>query len=399
MPTFHPVILACAMLTSIAVEALGQVVETQDAQSQDAQTLETENVAVDRLLSDLGSSAFSTRQKAAKDILLLDASAVSLLESHLKIAGAGVATQLRVLIPQLRKKLFDDRLDALIANPEPAGAQGMPEWNRFSMIVGDDSDALPVYLQLVQSERDLFAAGMFSASDFTSRLESCSVTLAAQCNGEFDKDFPVANCAALMLAASNPEFRLKGATSTNISTALSDQRFSQLLENGVHARILKAIASAWIERSGIAVDRPLLFAIEHKLPAGRNLAVQVLSKATQNQSTYYALLCLGALEQKNDLATIEQLMTSDKMLWPSRGQSVQELLKDRQLESSYSVQTRDVAMAVAIHLRDRNPREFGMNTEPSKLHLFAVESMGFNNDAERQIALDKYRTEFETARD
>jgi len=103
------------------------------------------------------------------------------------------------------------------------------------------------------------------------------------------------------------------------------------------------------------------------------------------------------LQQTDTLPVIEQVMNDDaatRPIWPPRGKSVEELSPGRDIKSTYSAQVRDVALAVAIHLRGRRPQEFGIEVTTSEPQLFAFSSMGFNDDADRNNAISKYRAAF-----
>ena len=397
MPRRHFHILSALILAAMTVSG-----HAQDLAGKAEQSIDKPDERIEKLLADLGSPVFSVRQKAALQVMELSATDVGSLESHLDSATASVATQLKVLIPRLRRRLFDEQLEKL-SKDDLSEAEAvkivstLPEWNRYAAMAGDEADSMVVYHELLIAERDLFSARMFSAEDFATRLETRSAALSALCDGQADEPFPVASFAALMLLGSDPELHLQGTTSTSISGALDDPRFGQLIEKGVHAQTLKAITEAWIERPDIAVDRPLLFAIQHQLPAGRRVALRTLARSTWNQRTYYALLCLGTLQHKEDLPLVESLLSNQKTLWPPRGQFVRELLPDREIDSTFSVQTRDVALAVAIHLRGESPQKFGIEAVPSDMHLFTIESMGFSNDEQREAALAKYRAHFTAA--
>lgn len=396
---FH--ILSALTLAAMTVSVQAQNVEQNVARST-ALAADTSDERVEKILADLGSSTFSVRQKAALQVLELSVADVRLLESRMESAPAAVATQLKVLIPRLRRRLFDERLELLskdeLSDAEAAHiASTLPEWNRYSAMAVGETDSVVVYRELLTAERDLFSARLFSADDFAERLEARSAALLALCDGKADKPFPIASFAALMLLGSDPDLHLKGTTSANISAALDDPRFGQLIEKGVHAQTLKAITEAWIERPDIAVDRPLLFAMQHQLPAGHRVALKTLDRSARNQRTYYALLCLGTLQQKEDLPLVESLLSNQKTLWPPRGQLVREVLPDREIDSTFSVQTRDVALAVAIHLRGEKPQDFGIAVVASDVHLFTIESMGFSNDEQREAALAKYRARFAVA--
>ena len=390
--------LAAFAATSVAQNDELGAERTARASVDDAlQEPEALQKAVDGLVTDLASPAFPKRQKAVTQLLQLDAPAVALLETKLETATEPVAVQLRQVIPKLRKRLFDDRVAALEKDQKLSDLSGMPDWDRFVKVTGNAEAAMPVYVEMLKTERALFADRMFSSSELSDHLEERSTLLRAACNGEQEEEFPVASAAALMLIASDENVVLRRATSTNISESLQDSRFGKLITDGFHAGTIRALTSEWLKRPGIAADRPLLLSIEYQLSVGREIALRTLERHVYNQSAAYSLLCLGALKQTDSLSAVEQVLndeTASRPIWPPRGKTAGDLISGREIESTYSVQARDVALAVAIHLRGRRPNEFGMDVMSSELHLFTFDSMGFNNDDDRNAAMSKYRAAF-----
>ena len=404
MPAGNFSVLTFAMLAAFAVTAVAQDVESgaertvpglvpSAMQEPDAALQDS----VGRLVSDLSAPMFAKRQKATAQLLQLEAPAVALLEVKLETATEPVAVQLRQVIPKLRKRLFDDRVAALESDQKLTDLTGMPDWDRFVRITGNAEAALPVYLEMLRTERALFADRMFSSSELSEHLEERTKVLRAACNGELEEEFPVASAAALMLIASDENVILRRATSTNISESLQDSRFGKLITDGFHADTLRALTSEWLKRPGIAADRPLLLSIEFKLPVGREVALRTIERRVYNQSAAYSLLCLGALQQTDSLSVVEQVLNDEmasRPVWPPRGETADDLISGRKIESTYSVQARDVALAVAIHLRGRRPKEFGIHVMSSEVNLFTFDSMGFNNDNDRNAAISKYRAAF-----
>jgi hypothetical protein len=403
MPAGNFILLSFAMLAAFAATAVaqdGELGAERTVKAPVGDALQEPNAlqkTVDGLVTDLASPAFPKRQKAVTRLLQLDAPAVALLETKLETATEPVAVQLRQVIPKLRKRLFDDRVAALERDQKPSDLTGMPDWDRFVKVTGNAEAAMPVYLEMLKTERSLFADRMFSSSELSDRLEERSTVLRAACNGELEEEFPVASAAALMLIASDENVVLRRATSTNISESLQDSRFGKLISDGFHAGTIRALTSEWLKRPGIAADRPLLLSIEYQLSVGREIALRTLDRHVYNQSAAYSLLCLGALQQTDSLPAVEQVLndeTASRPIWPPRGKTAGDLISGREIESTYSVQARDVALAVAIHLRGRRPNEFGMDVMSSELHLFTFDSMGFNNDDDRNAAITKYRAAF-----
>jgi len=198
-----------------------------------------------------------------------------------------------------------------------------------------------------------------------------------------------------MLLGSEPETRLRRATSTNISSALDDQRFSQLITDGVHAKTLRAIAEVWISRAGqpgVAAERPLLFSMQHKLPAGRTVAIRIIESKSSRPDMIYSLLCLASLNSTDDLPLIESLFDNQTVLWPQRGQIVQNQNPGAPpFDTNYNVQTRDVALTAAAHLRRISPSAVGMKVRESDLTVFAIDSIGFTREEARTKAIAEYK--------
>ena len=379
--TMAPVVLSQSNDSDVKAAASNAVAETESA--------------VKALIEKLSSTRFADRQQASKDLLNVQPEGVQFIEAAAASSTEETQQRLRMILPQLRKRLFDDQLDAFLANPSVDIAERLPQWSRFEQLAGHDADALAIFGQLLSAERRLFAARLFAPNELSAVLETRSAEIAKECNGLLDEEFPIASVASVMLLGSESETRLRRATSTNISSALDDQRFSQLITDGVHAKTLRAIAEVWISRAGqpgVAAERPLLFSMQHKLPAGRTAAIRIIESKSSRPDMIYSLLCLASLNSTDDLPLIESLFENKTVLWPQRGQVV----KNREpgappFDTNYNVQTRDVALAAAAHLRRISPSAVGMQARESDLTVFAIDSIGFTREEARTKAIAEYK--------
>ncbi len=355
-------------------------------------TEDTTEFHVRAMIEKLASPGFSDRQQATKDLLKVGPEGVILLETAAKSAKGETLSRLRMILPQLRKRLFDDQLEAFQAKPSIEIAQRLPQWDRFEKMSGHGDEALQVFGQILAAEPRLFSTRLFAPRELPALLEGRTATLATECNGRLDEEFPVASVAAVMLLGSEPELRLVRGTSTNISSALDDPRFEELITDGIHAKILRAIAEAWIERKGIAVGRPLLFAMKHDLKAGRTVALRIIESKSNRPDMILSLLCLAKLKSTEDLPLIEALLENETILWPQRGQAVkQQVPGGPPVDINYKVRTRDVALVVAAYLRDIDPNDIGFKARTSDVTLFVFDSIGFSTDEARSQALAAYR--------
>ena len=380
------------LLTAITVAIIMAASSRAQDENGDATTPATTEFQVKAMIEKLASPSFSDRQQATEDLLELAPKSVTLLETAAASSTGETQSRLRMILPQLRKRLFDDQLAAFLAQPSIEIAERLPQWDHFESISGHDDDALHSFGQILAAEPRLFSTRLFATHELPTLLESRTAELAKECNGRLDEKFPIASVAAVMLLGSESDTRLIRATSTNISSALDDPRFSNLITDGVHAKTLRAIAEAWIVRKGIAAERPLLFSMQHNLASGRIVALRIIKSKSRRPDMILSLLCLAKLNSTEDLPLIETLLDNETILWPQRGQVVKNQVPgEPPLDTNYKVQARDVALVAAAYLRDIPPDDIGIHARTSDVTLFAVDSIGFSNKEARSKALAAYR--------
>ena len=373
-----------AMLLAVAVEA-----QQENGRSAARDLTESQ---VREMIDKLASSSFAERQKASKDLLNVTSEFVSLLEDIAKSSSGETQARLRVILPQVRNRLFNDQLGAFLKQPSVETAQSLPQWERFENICGHDEGSLSIFSQILEAEKKLFATRLFAMRELPAMLESRTAEIAKQFNGNADEEFPIASVAAVMLLGSETETRLVRGTSTNISSALDDPRFSRIVKDGIHSRALRALVGAWIVRKNIATERPLLFSMQHDLEAGRTVAVRVIESKSRRPDMILSILCLAKLNSTADLPLIETLLDNKTILWPQRGQVVKTLISgEPPVDTNYNIQTCDVALIAATHLRGISPTEISGTARTSDLTLFAIDSIGFSTDEARSQAFAAYR--------
>lgn len=373
------------LLQTAAFLAIAGIAAGQDALGNQAKTGDEKRLT--ELVQQLRSPGFAERQKAVAELLTLPARQVGDLEALEEKSDAATRQLLSDVLVRLRKRHFEDRLNLFLAEPSIETAKGLPDWDRFQKLVGSHPDSLSIFGEILDAERALFSARVFQSRDLPEQLESRSREFSEFCTGRETDPFPEAMCAALMLIGSDSNVALRRLTSAHISDAMKDPRFTRLILDSDRAEFWQSLLGEWINRPGIAVDRPLLFAAENSLEIGRDLARKTISGPARNQSRYYAMLCIAKLGHADDLPLIESQLSSNRVLWPSRAIPG--------LSADYSVQTRDVAVAVALHLRGRAPEEFGMkDVKRLDATVFDVTSLGFDSEASRTQILEQYRKEF-----
>ncbi|MBL8817057.1 MAG: hypothetical protein JNL58_13600 [Planctomyces sp.] len=382
--------LIVAMSRGDGVAAAG-LQQSDEAES----TVVPDDAQMTSLAKKLESKSFQERQRAAAEILKAGAKAVPALTELSKTGSSEVRVRAAELLTQIREVEFDARVRQLEADRSTDSAKRLPEWDRFSSIAGETPDIIAAYLELLNAEPRLFSLRMFEAPELPAELERRASELASQANDREDVEFPVSSYIGVLLIAGNDQIRLPRATSTNLTLVLNDIRLQASVEDGVHRELLRRVIGSWMLRPGIAADRLLQFAVTYSIPEGRQLAERIITARSVRPEMISAVMALRDLgSPEENLPLVEGLLTVDSVLWPTGQQTVRKQAPAENIESRYQLQTRDIALAVALHLRGLSPvATRSTPTLPTASH-FGIDTMGFESNDERETAISSYLQKF-----
>lgn len=337
-----------------------------------------------RWIEELESPSFATRQAATTGLLEIGNAALEALQEAEKSASLEQKSRIQSILQKLQQNSFAGRLQRLKARPTESAAGKMPAWSRFSGIVGSDAASLALFIRLLEAESDLFAVAEKRPSQLRNLLESRSaeLLLAARPGTVRKGSFSVDAYAAQLLLAADNDLLLRGATSTNLNTLLSCPAFQNALKSEDGEAYLKLVG-AYILRDRIAVTDPLQFARRHRLPQGPVLARRVLSGTLRGHEGLWAMMLLKEQGTADDLPLIEQLFDNQSVLFNDSAKT-------------YLALNGDMALAVAITMRNQDPRDYGFGQQEPRSgeFRFALDTIGFGSDQDRQLARQKYERTF-----
>lgn len=378
---FATTLLSCVM-------CCGPMTTTVVAQENVADAL-----AIQQWIADLGSPAFKTRIAAAKALRNAGDTAILPLQQAEKTVSGDRKIRLREILKVLQRNTFTGQLELLKKTPSVKLAAGLPEWDRFAEIVGQDEQSLRMYIRVLAAEPALFTAAMKKSRELPALLQARAAELlhSARPAPIQRRPFSVDSYAALLLLASDSKRTLRGA-STSISDILvpKDSPFVVALKQEDGERLLRLVG-AYIQRGRIGVLEPLEFARRHPLPEGPILARQVLKTALRGHNGIPAMMLLLEQGNKADIALLESLFDHQGKLFEGRRTS------ERNVVVTYRAVNGDMALAVAIAMRKQDPRDFGFGKDMPRTvaeFRFIGETIGFDSDEERRQAREKYNQQF-----
>lgn len=335
-------------------------------------------------IEQLSSSSFEQRQAATAALLESGDVAISALQSAEKSATLEQRSRIQIVLQKLQQNSFTEKLKRLKSRPTESAAQEMQAWSRFSDLVGSDAASLALFIRLLEAESDLFTVAEKGPLQLRNLLEkrSSELLLSARPGANRKRSFSVDAYAAQLLLASDQDLLLRGATSTNLNALLACPAFQTALESEDGTAYLRLVG-AYILRDRIAVTAPLQFARRHRLPQGPVLARRILSGTVRGHEGLWAMMLLKEQGTADDIPLVEQLFDNQSVLFKDSAKT-------------YLALNGDMALAVAIAMRNQDPRDYGFGQQEPRTgeFRFALDTIGFDSDQDRQQARQKYQQTF-----
>ncbi len=353
--------------------------------------LSQETATPESLITDLKSQEFRTRSAAAAALRKAGNSAIEPLRKALATATGEQKFRIQELLNELQQNTFSNLLNRLKKTPTVETAEQLPEWSRFAKIAGTDESSLKLYARLLSAETALFVSAKDKSRELPNLIQDRAAELVQSVRPSAGStvDFPVDSYAALLLLVSDDSRRASGNTSTSVSTLLMHPSFAKALA-GPDGKKLKRLAATYIMRKRIAVEKPINFARKHPVPEGPELARRTLKTALRGQNGKYAMMLLKEQGNASDIALLESLFQDKGVLVDAQRMGL------RNVSFGYRAFNGDMALAVAIVMRNQDPREYGFGKGMAQTEEFSFvnETIGFSSDVERQQAHAKYERQF-----
>lgn len=346
--------------------------------------------SIEQLVKELGADDFQTRRRASETLLERG------MEAHAALVAAAVSPDPTVkmqAVNLLDEIVANDRRERINAFRDSAPDVTLPCWEQFREIAGDDPVARRIFARMVESEWDLFELASQKPEEIDYAVYRRALDMRMRL---YNTQSPpsMASVASLLLLTGSPQFEVTAPAYAELQYSLSSRPITQALSNPDEADVVRKLFNGWITHS---VDSPylsmqhrfsvLLLAIREDLRAGVLLArsmVEDPGRSSQaipnNLHLAYSILAIAKLGSTEDIPFLEHLFDNDEDIVP---------LNQRE---PFESQVRDIALAAAIHLSGRNPREYGFErlaADPN--YLYSYRTVGFANEAERAAAFEKWR--------
>jgi hypothetical protein len=352
---------------------------------------------VEKWVHQLGDDDYLVRKEAADRLAATGSAARAALARVADGADPEIRSTARRLLTLIDDTEFNRRLSEFASDVDGRHGVTLPGWKEFGELVGRDPTTRALFVEMQREEGPLLARVFDSTPNnfevaweeqvgrlFRARSYTQPGELAA----------PRGSCATLLFLGSLPEMNLSDSGARSLVQMMQLPPIAEALGTPQAKSATRRLIAAWIvncpNRNDQVLQIRLQTILDRQLTEALPLALKVVEKdpkylTLSPMHQLWALLAIGRLGSEQHVAAIEPLM-EDRGIIPI-GQQVTPLGNEVK-----SIQIRDVALAMALHLTGQEPLTYGfLHANPNPSTVYDLPTLGLETDERRAEALEQWR--------
>jgi hypothetical protein len=349
-----------------------------------------------RWIGELGHETFTVRQTAASQLLAAGMSAREALVAVADGPDPETRAAARRLIAQIDHSEFHRRLEAFAADTEGRQGISLPGWDQYQKLVGGDPPARALFVEMQRQEGGLLRA-MFGLSKRTpgDLLDARLMRLIQWPNvaGNRTASPPLGSCAAVLFLGSIAEIEVSDNAAQLIEVLLQRPPILESLRADKTEEPVRRLVVGWVlhcpSKNEEILRRRLnlisAMAMKEALPLALNvLGGEAPFRRVHPFTRAQAALVVGQLGGREHVDKLEPLLEDSSMCSPQAQLPGQ---------AGATVQVRDVALVMMIHLTDQRPADYGyLSARPQpQSKAYSLQTLFRENNQQRDEAIAKWR--------
>lgn len=362
------------LIVVAALLSLGGVLPAQDA---------ADEQRIDRLLRGLTAAHFDVRRDSETRLRALGADALPILREVVSTEELEVRHRVERIIADVERRAVSEALDQLEQGEKPRNLELVYAWERFRDQFGNDHASRQLYAQMLRAEPTLMRAADGPAEDLEMEFERRCADLALRRGGSRQATPPLATVAALLFVGGQPECRPSAMAANCVNTIVQQGEFRSTLNQSDPPEHLRSLLGRWIGRaeSATAMQR-LSLAASFDLREGLDVAEEMIRTRAFGAQIQYAILYVAKVGGLQELPVLEELLEDETAINTGR----------RGRDSNFTSRLQDVALIGLLNLTGQDWRDYGFEEpRPHQTYLYAPGSVGFEEEASREAALQQWR--------
>lgn len=351
---------------------------------------------VGRWIKDLSHDAFTVRQAAAARLLAAGMPARQQLLAIVDGPDPETRAAARRLVALIDQTEFHRRLEAFAADTDGRLGLSLPGWEQYKELVGGDAAARALFVDMQRQEGSLISAAFGVSKRTPEDLWEARLLRLVQWQstvGDRSATPALGSCAAMLFLGSVSEMDVSENAAVLIENLIQRPPIRETLQAQGPHDAMRRLVVGWLlhcpnKNEEILKHRLNLISmtgLEEALP----LAISVIGREkqyerVQSSTRALAVLTIGQLGRREHVERLEPLL-EDAAVCLSVPMQVPG-------QPATSVQVRDVALVVMLHLTEQRPADYGyVNARPQPPRTFQLQTLYRDNDGQRAEAIAKWR--------
>lgn len=344
-----------------------------------------------RLIAELGSDEFTTRESASAELARIGLPAFAALEGAARHPDREVRLRSERVLNLIRQHDQERRLDAFLNGQDDGEEYPLPGWNRFRKDYGDDSQTRLLFVEIQRADPELMKALEDSARRATDLLNHRAAEV-QQAMQQGTQQVSLGQVVAALFVAAEEDVSVPLPSLLTLFTQCYQPTIREVISSSARRGVPRKMLGAIIARSeDFAAYQAMNVANQFKLSEGIVPATRLLKNYDANRGmvanmAQAALMTIAQLGDASHLPLVE----TDKLL-----NDAAQVAQFQENGTTYVIQLRDVALAAAVVLSKQDLRAFfeippnQTLTEPQMIFLNA-RLIGFASDEKRAAAFEKW---------
>ena len=384
-----PAVMTLAILPSaMCAQTTSSDSATSKAESKVSsnKAIEETQAEVEQLIKDLGAAKYHIRKRATIRLQSLGTFALDAVSSQLRHENPEVRVRARKVAEHIEAEIREQRIRSFLVKNPTAPTDELPGWTQLNLIVGDTSHSRQWLAHMLRENWDI-------VEQLSTRNSPLSVVLEVdRLNGRRNQGMPptAAEIATIMLFADELPTDKLSNTFSMLNQFSSKSNGVNPWENDAFRRLAgKTVRQC--DTPQVAYQAFSL-ALRRDLPDGITPALATLNNSSVvPHIKLYAILTIARFGTAEHVDSLTPLF-EDRAVCFTRNRPIKLINRVQPplgahvaKTTKFECQVRDAAIAAALHLKSRDPADFGFaNVLRSDQSVFQGHSLGFSNQLDRE---------------
>ncbi len=350
-----------------------------------AQPAPAENIS--GWIQQLGDDRFEVREEASRHLSQMGIEIQPALDAALHSPDPEIRVRVRRILDTIVKADLEKRLNAFAEDVNDTKHLDLPGWARYRQVVGSTGAARQLFVEMQRAEPNLFRAVEEGPTATSQSLEN-SITqelVQMQVRQRFAGGYSISLGAvgAMLFVGSDKQVTLADDLAMQLVFLTNQPAIQQTMNGSAQAAPVRKILGAWVSHDACVnvLSQNLWLAMRFDLKEGVEPAAKALKQGNQPANIKQtALMLIGKLGDKSNLPAVESCLKDTDIC-------AQGMMNNQ----AFQTQICDVALAIAIKLQGKDPKEFGFDRlDTNGLPYYNPATLGFRTAADREAAMKKW---------